>query len=72
MFPGRAFRGELSGAHHAGKNFGQAVRVTFQNVVDLKKKIKQVKPGLTNYQPHPSSPGSEAKLNERGTKVIES
>ena len=38
MFPGRAFRGELSGAHHAGENFGQAVRVAFQNVVDLKKK----------------------------------
>ena len=38
MFPGGAFRGELSGAHHAGENFGQAVRVTFHNVTYLKKK----------------------------------
>ena len=29
---------------------------------------KQAKPGFTNYQPHPSSPGPEVKLNGGRTK----
>ena len=33
--------------------------------------LKQVKPGFTNYQLHPSSLGPEAKLKGERTKINE-
>ena len=53
--------------------YARLYRKVLQNVCSHHQSgFQTVKPGFTNYQPHPSSLGQETKLKGRGTKVDES